>query len=297
MALEKMTQSAEDFLDGKNEEGSIRFVMCPPKFLSTDIPNNVFMKKGHKVDVPRALAQYGRIKNVIEAFGVEVLEIPPVKGCQDQTFVANIGIALNPYIVLANYKADGRDCEVAPAKKFFEGMGYQTIQPPTYFEGEADLKRLKQDVYIGGYGQFSDEKTFDWIEKKCGVKIIRVKETNPKTYHLDCCILVINDETLLIAEGGLDKSGIKELEKHAELIMTPDKLLTTGCTNAVLLREKEICLSGAFNPEDANYRKAMDWLNETFDKFGFTCVFLDVDEFDASGADLSCMVMHLDFMP
>jgi hypothetical protein len=43
------------------------------------------------------------------------------------------------------------------------------------------------------------------------------------------------------------------------------------------------------------YREAMEWMNKTFDKFGYTCVFLDTDEADKSGADLSCMVMHLDF--
>src|SRR5580700_2218323 len=75
--------------------GKTRFVMCPPKYLSTKIPNNVFMGRGksQKVDVPRAMDQYDRVKNWCEDLGVPVLEIPPEKGSQDQTFVANIGIA------------------------------------------------------------------------------------------------------------------------------------------------------------------------------------------------------------
>lgn len=268
--------------------------MCPPKYLSTRCPNNVFMKQV-KVDKKRAMAQYNRIKNVIEALDVEIQEITPSPECQDQVYVANIGISLKPYIVLANYKADCRDCEIQPAREFFKGLGYQCIQPPFSFEGEADLKKLKEGVYFGGWGQFSDQEAYDWIEEQTGIQIIRLHEISEKAYHLDCSVSVINEETVILGKAGLDRKSIKAVEKVAEVIFTPHDLITTGITNSVLVREKEICLSGAFNPEIPDYRKAMEWMNETFDKFGFTCVFLDVDEFDKSGADLSCCVMHLDF--
>lgn len=282
--------------DDKSQQAKPSFVMCPPKYLSTKIPNNVWMKS-QKIDKARAMAQYRRAKNVIEALGTHVMEIPPEKGCQDQMYVANIAISLDPWIVLANYKADGRDCEVAPAKRFFEGLGYKTCQPKDYFEGEADLKKLRGNTYIGGYGLFSDEKAMDWIADKTGIEIIKIRETNEKTYHLDCCILVLDEENIMVAKGGLDRKGIRELERHANLIVTPEHLLTTGCTNAVLIPDRRIFLSGTFNPEMPKYREAMEWLNETMDAFGYTCVFLDVDESDKSGADLSCCVMHLDFQP
>jgi len=272
-----------------------RLVMCPPKYLSTAIKNNVWMK-GEKVDRVRAMRQYERIKNVIEEFGVEVLEIPPERGCQDQTYVANIAVALDPFVVLANYKALGRDCEVGPAKAFYEKNGYTTVQPPYDFEGEADLKKLSEGLYFGGHGQFTDLRAHQWMENLTGVKIIPLKETNPKVYHLDCSLFVINPEAVIVSSAGLDKAALRTIEKHAEIIMVPDGLPEyTGCTNAVLIPGKEVVLSGTFNPELPEYREAMEWMNKTFDRFGYTCVFLDTDEADKSGADLSCMVMHLDF--
>lgn len=271
-----------------------RFVMCPPKYLSTRIPNNVWMKQT-KVDIPRALAQYKRAKNVITALDVQVLEIPPVPGCQDQTYVANIGIAIDPYIILANYKAPGRSCEVEPARKFFESHGYTCIQPPYHFEGEADLKKVTDSLYFGGWGQFSDPRSFLWIEEQTGVKIIRLHEVNPKIYHLDCSLFVIDEGNFLVTQAGIDAAALKTLRKYANVILTPPDIIETGITNGVLIQGKRIFLSGTFNPELKDYRKAMEWLLTTFDDFGYTVILLDVDEADKSGADLSCQVMHLSF--
>lgn len=271
-----------------------RFVMCPPEFLSTRIPNNVWMKQ-EKVDTKRALAQYGRIKNVITALGTEVLEIPAVRGCQDQTYTANIGIALDPYVVLANYKAPGRACEVAPARAFFEKLGYRTIQPPYHFEGEADLKKFSDRVYFGGWGQFTDPRALLWIEDKTGIKIVRLHEVNSKLYHLDCSLFVIDQQNLLVTAAGLDAASLKTLRQYGNVILTPDDITSTGITNGVLIPGKKIFLSGTLNPELPTYRKAMEWLFKTFDQFGYTVLLMDTDEADKSGADLSCMVFHLNF--
>lgn len=280
----------------KTEKPEAQLVMCPPQYLSTRIKNNVWMN-GEPVDVKRAMKQYRRIRNVLNALGVKVLEIPSVKGLQDQTYVANIGIAIEPYIILANYKAPGREGEVAPAKKFFEGLGYETIQPPYDFEGEADLKKILPGVYFGGYGKFTDPKALDWIQERTGAHIVRLKETSDQLYHLDCSLFVVDSSNVLVTKAGLDKKARAALELYANVIETPADIATTGITNGVKIPHKRIYLSGTFQPETPGYRKAMEWLLETFDKFGYTVVLLDTDEADKSGADLSCMVMHLDFEP
>lgn len=268
--------------------------MCPPLFLSTHIKNNVWMDN-QPVNIDRAMRQYGRIKHVIESFGLPVLEIPPEPGAQDQTYVANIGVAIEPYVILANYKAPGRDIEVPPARRFFEGLGYQCVQPTTYFEGEADLKKVTDDLYIGGWGQFSDMETYEWISELTGKKIVTVHETSQELYHLDTALFVLDPENFLITRQGLDRKSIKTLEGMANLIMTPDNIASTGITNGVKIPKKQIFLSGTFNPEQPDYRMAMEWLLMTMDNFGYTTILMDTDEADKSGADLSCMVMHLDF--
>lgn len=276
----------------------MRFVMCPPKYLSVKIKNNVHMKKAQKVDVPRALTQWGRLANICKALGVEVEEIPAVKGNQDQVFTANVAIAIEPYVVLAKYRAAGRSGEVEPARKFFEVLGYETVQPPYFFEGEADLKKLNETTYFGGWGQFSDWKAHQWISEKTGVTILPIKEISKETYHLDCCLSVIDKKNVIVTHDTIDKTSLRIIERAANVIMTPKGIdKTTGATNGVLIPDKKIYLSGALYPERPEYRKTMEWMQSTLDKFGISCMFLDCDSFEPSGADLSCLICHLDFLP
>lgn len=276
-----------------------RLVMCPPRYLSTRIPNNVFMKRSEPVNVGRAMTQFTRTQHVLNALNVETLNITPVAACQDQVYVANVAVAIDPYIILANYKAPGRSCEVEPARKFYEDLGYTCIQPPFHFEGEADIKKLTDGVYFGGWGQFTDQRTHDWITEQTGARIIPIHEVSEKLYHLDCSLLIIDEEHAVVTADGIDAPSLRAIEQMVDVTITPrgKDIVSTGITNAVLVPEKRICLSGAFNPEKPEYRTAMEWMNATFDKFEYSCVFLDVDEYDKSGADLSCSVMHIDFYP
>lgn len=275
-----------------------RFVMCPPTYLDNKIPNNVFMdeEKG-PIDRERAMLQWARAKHMIEALDIQVLVLPPVKGAQDQTFVSNVAVSIDPYIVLANYKAAGRPPEVEPARQFFEAMGYECIQPPFDFEGDAELKKLREDLYIGGWGKFTDIRALDWIEEQTGRAIVRVRETSDKLYHLDCSLMVIDEETVLASPDGLDAASMKALGQVADITVIPKGLAAVGVTNGVNIRSKQVYLSGTLQPEDPAYRKGIEWLMETFDHFGYVVAFLDTDSVNKSGADLSCQVMTLDFEP
>jgi len=282
-----------------------KFVMCSPKYLSTDIPNNVFMEGGgeqfhggtKKIDRNRAMTQYQRIKRLIEALDVPVLEIPPTPGAQDAVYVANIAVALEPYIVLANYKAPGRDVEEEPARQFFESLGYQVIQPPYDFEGEADFKKWKDKTYFGGWGKFTDARALAWIRDQTGVEVIPIREVSDALYHADCSLFVIDEENLLINREGIDQQSYAQFKKLGNVIDVPPKLSATGITNAVKIPDKNVILSGLFHPEDKKYQKSMEWIFTTFDKFNYSVILVDIDEPDKSGADVSCMVMNLDFEP
>jgi len=288
-----------------NQEPSVierkteRFVMCRPAYLSTAIPNNVFMT-GEKVDVKRAVRQFTHITRLLRELGVTVLEIPPVEGAQDQTYTANIAVAIpddngSGKIVLANYKAPGRAIEEQPAREFFEQMGYDVIRPSTYFEGEADFKLWKPGVYFGGHGKFTDRRSLDWISQKCGIQVIPIEETSDELYHLDCSLWVIDPEHFLVNRDGMSKESFKRLETLGEVIVVPPEIMACGATNVVRVPGKNIVLSGMFFPEVKQYQKAMDWMYEQCDRFGLSVIFVDIDQADLSGADVSCCVMHLPF--
>ncbi len=271
-------------------------VMAPPTYLSTAVSNNVFMAHEH-VDKPRAMMQWTRIKTVLEAFGRRVGVIPAAPGNQDQAYTANVAAAVNPFIVLARYSAPGRAGEVPPAYAFFRAQGYRCVQPPFAFEGEADFKRVTDDLYVGGYGQFSDPKAGQWIAQQCGVQVVPVEEISAKLYHLDCSLMVLEPGRFLAAEEGLSKPSLDALAKVGEVLLIPKGFAETGVTNGIVLREKHIYLTGTFQQEVPAYRKALEWLQDFMAGIGYAVVPVDTDAFQPSAADLSCCVCHVPFAP
>ena len=270
------------------------FLMCPPKYLSTAIANNKFMK-GKKIDTERAMRQYTRIKRLIHALGVKVIELPPTKGAQDQHFTANLGLSVDPFIFIAKMSAKGRTIEEEPGRRFFEKMGYTVLQPPHFWEGEAETKHWKDNIYFGGHGKFSEWKAQEWISNKAGIEIIPMKMVSDDLYHLDCCIHVIDKDNFMVCRSGIDSESFKRLEKLANIIVVPKEMEATGATNLIRIPDKNIVISGMFQPEYHQYRKSMEWILTAMDKFNNSVIFADIDEADKNGADCSCQVMHITF--
>ena len=53
-------------------------------------------------------------------------------------------------------------------------MNYETYIVPNKWEGEADLKYLKDNVYIGGYEIRSEIETYQWMEQNFDMNILKL---------------------------------------------------------------------------------------------------------------------------
>ena len=64
-------------------------------------------------------------------------------------------------------------------------MGYKVWVPPTKFEGEAELKHLHENVYVGGYGIRSEKETYQWMGENFNMQVVKLRLTDP--YRRRCC--------------------------------------------------------------------------------------------------------------
>jgi N-dimethylarginine dimethylaminohydrolase len=153
-----------------------------------------------KVDDKKAARQFQALYQFLSSRGVvQLLPVPSNCGLQDLVFTANLGIVLEHLpakdtVVISNYDSKPRIGETEVGVKFFQSMGYKTIVPSTKFEGEAELKHLYDNVYIGGYGLRSQKETYDQFEEQFDMKIIKIRESDPYLYHLDCSIFPLTYE-------------------------------------------------------------------------------------------------------
>lgn len=282
------------------------YVMNFPFSLSTADPNNIWMQELSdeelQINRPKAYKQFMDLYNFMS--GQSLVYLLPTEGnFQDQVYVANLGLQLphienENHILLSNFTSDPRKGEELVGEKFFQQMGYKTRNSPFKWEGEADIKHLYDNVYIGGYGIRSNIKTYEWMEENFDMNIIKVAMVDEYLYHLDCSIFPLNHDKTLVCTELYDPEEIKQIEQHTEIIDVDVDDALGGMTNSVRLGNMILCASNIAELKKSHeYYEGEKHKIESLEKIcaneGMEPVIFNLSEYMKSGAMLSCMVMHL----
>lgn len=222
---------------------------------------------------------------------------------QDQVYVANLGIQLphikdKNVILLSNFTSEPRRGEEWVGKLFFDLMNYKTFISPRKWEGEADLKYLRDNIYMGGYGIRTEIETYDWMKEQFDMNIISLKMTDEYLYHLDCSVFPINSYETMVCTELYEPSEIKILEEYTEIIDINVDDAYSGITNSVRMGNMILCASNISelkkNNEYYEYEKnKIATLEKICSDRGMEPVVFNLSEYMKSGAMLSCCVMHL----
>lgn len=284
------------------------FLMCPPFALDTGVANNIWMEEygeGERVlDRARATVQFLDLYNYLAAQSlVYLLPAPPTCGLQDQSFVANLAfipehLEHRETAIISQFTSQPRIGEEVYGRGFFEMMGYRVVDAPHRFEGEAEIKHLHDNVYIGGYGERTDRAVFDWMEREFDMQVIAVEQTDPYFYHLDCSIFPLTQEETIVATSLFTPAEVRAMERVTGIIDISKDDAFNGLTNSVRLRNLVLNSSNITEMKPSNrwYAGERD-KNRTLEDIcatrGLEPVYINVSEYFKSGALLSCMVMHL----
>jgi hypothetical protein len=130
--------------------------------------------------------------------------------------------------------------------------------------------------------------------------------TNPYQYHLDCIIFPLTSHKVILETRSVSSIEKKSIEKVADIIAIPNNLpVDLGTTNCLRLRRmiligSELEYLKRTDKDYDNEKKKVDFLSKVAANNSFEPIVFNLSGFKASGADLSCMFMHLnysDFMP
>jgi arginine dihydrolase len=141
-------------------------LMNLPLSLSAQIPNNAWMEDmspgEREICLDRAIAQFLALYKHIAQHAVVYL-LPSIPGFQDQPYIANLGLVLphceEDTAIISRFRSTPRIGEERIGADFFKLMNFTVERPPetfeaepVYFEGEADLKHIQGNLYIGAHG-------------------------------------------------------------------------------------------------------------------------------------------------
>ena len=282
------------------------FLMNFPFTISTNDPNNIWMKemseKELEINRPKAYKQFMDLYNFMAGQSL-VYTLPSEGNFQDLVYVANLGLHLphicdENHILLSNYTSPPRQGEEFVGEKFFNQMGYKTEIAPYKWEGEADIKYLSDNVYIGGFGIRSDIKTYKWMEENYDMKIIKVKMVDEYMYHLDCSIFPLSPDKTMVCTELYESEELKQIEKYTEIVNINVEDSMYGMANSVRLGNMILCASNIAELKKSHeYYEGEKHKIESLEKIcsdeGMEPVIFNLSEYMKSGAMLSCMVMHL----
>jgi N-dimethylarginine dimethylaminohydrolase len=282
------------------------FVMCPPAFVDNAVLNNPTMKEMASAEInrPKFLAQWYNLYNVLAANSLTYL-LPPIKGLQDQTYVNCFAflphIKNKNVIVLSNFTADGREGEEWVAANLLRELGYDIVKCPFRFEGEPELKHLRDNIYIGGYGFRSDIRAHRWLEEKFGCKILYIKETDEVLYHLDCSVLPMKEYDVMMCCEIMDRKQIAEVEKYATVHPISKADAYAGAANSLkvldcIYNSSPLAYMRKTDKDYADQKHKNERLETICHQLGQEIVYFDLSECEASGAKLSCFVSHLNYV-
>ena len=285
------------------------YVMNFPFTLDTSNPNNIWMQELSPdelaINKGKAYKQFLDLYNFLGGASLTYL-LPSAGNFQDLVYVANLGIYLphikdSNNIILSNFTSEPRQGEENVGKPFFDLMGYNTHMCPDKWEGEADLKYLHDNVYIGGYGIRSSKNSYDWMEEQFDMNVVKLEMVDEYLYHLDCSIFPLSKDKTLVCTELFTPEEIKQIDNVTEIIDVDVDDAYCGMTNSVRLGNMILCASNISELKitdelyDGEKHKIAS-LEKICAREGMEPVIFNLSEYMKSGAMLSCMIMHLNYV-
>lgn len=287
-------------------------LMNVPLSLSAEIPNNAWMADmspdERDICLDRAGAQFFDLYKHIARQAVVYL-LPSSPGLQDQTYVSNLGVVLphctEDTIIISRFRTEPRLGESRIGAEFFKLMNFVVEQPPekigaepVYFEGEADFKHIRGNLYVGAHGIRTSRNALAWAARRFGMEVLPFRTVDPYLYHLDCCMFRLSDEAVLLCTSVADRACLRKIEQHCEIIDVSMEEARSGITNNLLLSGEILCDSNIFELASGSEKylveKAkIERLEKLCSRFGHRLSVFCLSEFYKSGALLSCLVMHI----
>jgi N-dimethylarginine dimethylaminohydrolase len=271
--------------DGSNRRRTARprtYLMCPPEYFTVEYAINPWMNPDVPSDTARALRQWQQLRAAFVRLGHTVRAIDPQPGLPDMVFAANGATVIGGKVLGARFRYPQRAAEAQAYLDWFTRAGYPTVRSPrSVNEGEGDIVFAGRAILLG-HGFRSDPAVAGELEALFGLPVLSVRLVDPRFYHLDTALCVLDADTAAYYPAAFDDAGKAVLTSHfAELIEAKDEDAEVLGLNAIS-DGRHVVL-----PEQATGLAAQ------LAGRGFEPVGVDLSEFLKSGGGPKCCTLEL----
>ncbi|OBJ96665.1 N-dimethylarginine dimethylaminohydrolase [Mycolicibacterium fortuitum] len=171
------------------------YAMTAPEYFTVEYAINPWMDTSTPVDTTLALTQWEVLRQVYVDLGHTVDLVTPCSGLPDMVYAANGGFLLGDTAVVARFAYPQRAGEAAAYAEWMSAAGYRTVFTDHVNEGQGDLL-LVGSTLLAGYGFRTDRLAHDEIAHATGLHVVSLELVDPRFYHLDTALAVLDDSTI-----------------------------------------------------------------------------------------------------
>ncbi|HEX9339123.1 MAG TPA: amidinotransferase [Pseudonocardiaceae bacterium] len=263
-----------------------RYLMCPPRHFAVQYVINPWMDPDVPVSVHEALRQWTALRRCYESLGHHVAVIEPQPGLPDMVFAANSGTVVDGRVLGARFRAEQRVAEAEHYRRWFVEHGYRDIvMPAAINEAEGDFAWTGR-LLLAGTGFRTDPAAHAEAQEVLGVPVVSLSLVDPRYYHLDTALCVLDDSPLAPAVAyypGAFSAGSREVLRR----LFPDAVIATDADAACL------GLNGVSDGRNVVLPVEATGLAGQLERRGFRPVMVDISELRKAGGGPKCCTMEL----
>lgn len=259
-----------------------RYLMCPPTYFEVTYSINPWMDPSKPVDAELALRQWEHLREVYMDLGHVVELITPLPGLPDMVFAANGGTVIDGQVLTAKFRYAERAAEGPAYAEWFRVNGFSPVHKAEFVnEGEGDYLATRQCV-LAGTGFRTHPASHGEAEQAFGRKVVGLSLVDPRYYHLDTALAVLDDDEIMYAPEAFSPSSLAVLR---ELFPT-----------AILATREDAARFGLNAVSDGLHvvlpRRATN-LNIQLRRRGFIPIGVDVSELHKAGGSVKCCTLEI----
>ena len=258
------------------------YLMCPPEHFAVEYAINPWMDPDKPVDVGLALRQWHQLQEAFISLGHTVHTIAPEPGLPDMVYAANGATVIGGRVLGSRFRYPEREPEAQAYLNWFRARGYREIRESQVVnEGEGDIVFAGRAI-LAGHGFRSEQAVAAELTDLFGLPVISLRLTDPRFYHLDTALVVLDEDTIAFYPAAFDDAGRASLASHfAELIEVKDEDAEVLGLNAISDGRNVVLPVQAAG------------MAEQLSAAGFTPVGVDLSELLKGGGGPKCCTLEL----
>jgi N-dimethylarginine dimethylaminohydrolase len=256
--------------------------MTRPEHFVVEYAINPWMDTTVPVSTERAVAQWETLRQVYLDLGHTVDLVPPVAGLPDMVYAANGALSLNGFAYQARFTHAERGAEADAYAAWLTSAGLGPVLPAEFVnEGEGDFLVVGRRI-LAGTGFRTDVESHRELELLSGMRVVTLELIDPRFYHLDTALAVLDDTTVAYYPGAFSAASIRILQD-----LFPDAIIATTTDAGVL----------GMNAVSDGYHvilteKATGFIEQLRER-GFAPIGVDLSELFKGGGSVKCCTLEL----